>query len=139
MTVPEAKPAMAPLFRGYAEEGKMPSASQLKSFGVTPEQFADMADAGYTKYLDQKAKEVSAENPTFDITFNPSQYSANSATQKEKLNDSLKSIGDFDKRMTRLRELFDQVGTEVLPTASKKEMATLRQQLILKAKEIENL
>jgi len=29
-------------------------------------------------------------------------------------------------------ELFDDVGTEILPTEAKKEMTTLRQQLILK-------
>lgn len=139
LKTPVDTPAMLPLFRTFVEDGKIPSAPQLKAFGMTADQFVDLADQGYVKFLDQKAKDVSSQNPTFDISFIPSQYSANSATQKEKLNSSLEKVWDFDKRLSRLMELFDDVGTEILPTEAKKEMTTLRQQLILKWKEIENL
>ncbi len=104
----QATPAMLPLFRSYVEDGKLPSAPQLKSFGMSAEQFADLADTGYNKFLDQKAKEISRVNPTFDIEYIPSQYSANSQTQKEALNNSMTKIADFDKRMSRLIELFKE-------------------------------
>jgi hypothetical protein len=55
------------------------------------------------------------------------------------LNESVTKIGDIDRRMTRLRELFEENGTETWPTAAKSEMQSLRQQIILKAKEVENL
>jgi len=42
-------------------------------------------------------------------------------------------------RLTKLKKLFDEYGTEVLPTKAKAEMDSLRQQIILKAKEVENL
>jgi hypothetical protein len=35
--------------------------------------------------------------------------------------------------------LFDENGTEVWPTTTKAEMETLRKQIILKSKEVENL
>ena len=48
-------------------------------------------------------------------------------------------IGDIDQRIEKLKTLFETNGTEVLPTNAKKEMQSLKQQIILKAKEVENL
>jgi hypothetical protein len=48
-------------------------------------------------------------------------------------------IGDIDMRLEKLKKLFNDNWTEVLPTKAKKEMQSLKQQIILKAKEVENL
>ena len=42
-------------------------------------------------------------------------------------------------RITKLKKLFDENGTETWPTKAKAEMTSLRQQIILKEKEVENL
>lgn len=136
---PEVVPAMIPLYRAYAEDGKIPSAQQLKSFGMSADQFTAIADDGYRAFLDQKAKDISSKNPTLSLTYDLSQYSANSPTQREELNKSITKIGDIDKRMVRLIQLFKDSGTEIFPTEAKREMETLREQIILKAKEVENL
>ena len=127
------------LYRAYAEDGKLPSKDALKGLKMNSQRFIQNADAWYTKFLESQAKEISAEQPTLDIVYNPQKYSAISATQREKLNESVTKIGDIDRRMTRLRELFEENGTETWPTAAKSEMQSLRQQIILKAKEVENL
>lgn len=127
------------LYRAYAEDGKLPSKDALKGLKMNSQKFIQNADAWYTKFLESQAKEISAEQPTLDIVYNPQKYSAISATQREKLNESVIKIGDIDRRITRLRELFDENGTEVIPTKAKAEMNSLRQQIILKAKEVENL
>lgn len=127
------------LYRAYAEDGKLPSKDALKGLKMNSQGFIQNADAWYTKFLESQAKEISAEQPTLDIVYNPQKYSAISATQREKLNESVTKIGDIDRRMTRLRELFEENGTETWPTAAKSEMQSLRQQIILKAKEVENL
>lgn len=127
------------LYRAYAEDGKLPSKDALKGLKMNSQRFIQNSDAWYTKFLESQAKEISAEQPTLDIVYNPQKYSAISATQREKLNESVTKIGDIDRRMTRLRELFEENGTETWPTAAKSEMQSLRQQIILKAKEVENL
>lgn len=127
------------LYRAYAEDGKLPSKDALKGLKMNSQKFIQNADAWYAKFLESQAKEISDEQPTLDIVYNPQRYSAMSATQREKLNESVTKIGDIDRRMTRLRELFEENGTETWPTAAKSEMQSLRQQIILKAKEVENL
>lgn len=127
-----------PLYRSYMEDWKLPSKDALKGLWMTSEQFVDSAQDGYSAYLASKEQEINSTYPTLQIKFTPS-YSNISATQKEKLNESMTKIGDIDQRIERLKTLFKKSWTEVLPTKTKSEMNSLRQQIILKAKEVENL
>lgn len=126
------------LYRSYMEDGKLPSKDALKWLWMTSEQFIDSANEWYNQYIQDKAKEISSTYPTLNIEFTPS-YANISATQREKLNDSLTKIWDIDQRLQKLKDLFWEVWTEVWPTKKKSEMETLRKQIILKAKEVENL
>lgn len=130
--------ASLPLYRAYMEDGKLPSKDALKWLGMTSEQFVDSAQTWYDNFLTNKAKEINSTYPTLQVEFTPS-YSNLSATQKEKLNESMTKIWDIDQRLEKLKELFVKSWTEVLPTKDKAEMTSLRQQIILKAKEVENL
>jgi hypothetical protein len=58
---------------------------------MTSEQFINNADVGYNEYLKTKAQEISSQYPTLNVEFTPS-YSNNSATQREKLNESMTKI-----------------------------------------------
>lgn len=126
------------LYRTYVEDGKLPSKDALKWMNMTSQQFIDNADSGYDAFLKTKAKEISDTYPTLDIEYTWN-YAWNSATQKEKLNESVTKIGDIDSRISQLKSLFEKNGTEVWPTADKSVMESLRKQIILKAKEVENL
>ena len=137
-SVDEIKTANLPSYRAYMEDGKMPSKDALKGMWMTSQQFMDKAEAGYDKFLKQKEQEISNTYPTLNIQFTPS-YSTMSAIQREKLNESLTKIGDIDQRIQQFKKLFIENGTEVLPTKARSEMETLRQQIILKWKEVENL
>lgn len=134
---PEATQNLS-IYKSYVEDWKVPSKDVLKWLKMTSEQFINNADAGYTQFLDKKAKELSDTYPTVDIAYTPT-YAQNSAPQREKLNDSIAKISDIDDRISQLKKLFEKNWTEVWPTEAKKKMASLRQQIILKAKEVENL
>lgn len=127
-----------PLYRKYVEEWILPSKDALKWLWMTSEQFAENANSGYSAYLASKEQEINSTYPTLNIQFTPS-YATISATQREKLNESMTKIGDIDRRLERLKTLFNESWTEALPTKTKAEMNSLRQQIILKAKEVENL
>lgn len=126
------------LYRAYAEDQKLPSKDALKWLWMTSQQFIDNADAGYDSFLKTKAKEISDTYPTLDIEYTGN-YAGQSPTQKEKLNESVTKIWDIDSRISQLKALFEKNGTEVWPTADKSVMESLRKQIILKAKEVENL
>ena len=130
--------ASLPLYRAYMEDNKLPSKDALSGLGMTSEQFANNASTGYDKFLRSKEQEINATYPTLQVEYTPS-YASISATQREKLNESMTKIGDIDMRLEKLKKLFNENGTEVLPTNAKKEMQSLKQQIILKAKEVENL
>lgn len=127
-----------PLYRAYMEDWKLPSKDALKWLWMSSEKFVDSAQNGYDTFLASKAQEINSTYPTLQVQFTPS-YSTLSATQREKLNESMTKIGDIDMRLEKLKNLFATSGTEVLPTKAKKEMQSLKQQIILKAKEVENL
>lgn len=128
-----------PLYRKYVEDGAIPPAATLKSMGLTADQFTQNAQAGYEQALKQQAQEISSQNKTLNIDYIPSIYSNISATQREKLNESVTKIWEVDSRMKQLMDIFQKVGTEIMPTKEKTLMQSLRQQIILKAKEVENL
>lgn len=86
--------------------------------GMTSQQFMDNADSGYDAFLQTKAKEISDTYPTLDLQYTGN-YAGQSATQKEKLNESVAKIGDIDSRITQLKDLFAKNGTEVWPTKDK--------------------
>lgn len=130
--------ASLPLYKKYVEDGTLPSKDALKWLWMTSEQFVDSAGEWYDKFLREKENEINSVYPTLNIEFTPS-YNNISATQKEKLNESLTKIWDIDQRIGQLKKLFEENGTEVLPTKAKSVMETLRKQIILKAKEVENL
>ena len=134
---PEATQNLS-IYRAYSEDGKLPSKDALKWMWMTSQQFINNADAGYGEFLNNKSKELSSTYPTIDISYTPT-YAQNSPTQREKLNDSVAKISDIDDRLTQLKKLFEKNWTEVWPTEAKKKMASLRQQIILKAKDVENL
>ncbi len=127
------------LYRSYVEEGKVPAVATLKSLWMTFDQFIQQADEWYNTFLQQKASEYNSTSPTINIEYIPQQFSSISATQKEKLNESLAKIGDMDNRMNQLITLFKEYGTEILPTKAKTQMSNLREQILLKGKELENL
>lgn len=58
---------------------------------MTSEQFVDSAGERYDKFLREKENEINSVYPTLNIEFTPS-YNNISATQKEKLNESLTKI-----------------------------------------------
>lgn len=130
--------ASLPLYKKYVEDGTLPSKDALKWLWMTSEQFVDSAGEWYDKFLREKENEINSVYPTLNIEFTPS-YNNISATQKEKLNESLTKIWDIDQRIGQLKKLFEENGTEVWPTKAKSVMETLRKQIILKAKEVENL
>ncbi len=127
-----------PLYRSYMEDWKLPSKDALKWLWMTSEQFTESAQTWYDSYLTNKAKEINSTYPTLQVEFTPA-YSTLSATQREKLNDSMTKIWDIDQRIEKLKTLFNKSWTEILPTNDKAEMESLRKQIILKAKEVENL
>lgn len=137
-TEAKLKLSSLPLYRKYIEEWALPSKDALKWLGMTSEQFTSSADEWYNQFLRQKENEINSAYPTLNIEFTPS-YNGISATQKEKLNESMTKIWDIDQRIEQLKTLFEKYGTEVFPTKAKSEMETLRKQIILKAKEVENL
>lgn len=126
------------IYRAYVEDQKVPSKDVLKWLWMTSQQFINNADAWYTQFLDSKAKEISDTYQTLDISYTPT-YSQNSPTQREKLNESITKIWEVDSRLNQLLDLFEKSWTEVLPTKTKSEMESLRKQIILKAKDVENL
>jgi murein DD-endopeptidase MepM/ murein hydrolase activator NlpD len=130
--------ASLPLYRAYMEDNKLPSKDALAWLWMTSEQFTNNASTWYDQFLRSKEKEINSTYPTLQIEFTPS-YASLSATQREKLNESMTKIGDIDMRLEKLKKLFNDNWTEVLPTQAKKEMQSLKQQIILKAKEVENL
>jgi hypothetical protein len=104
--VPTISENAIPLYRKYVEEKVMPSSEVLKSMGITADQFIQTAQSGYEKSLQQKAKEINMQNKSLDIEFVPNIYSEISATQREKLNDSVNKITEIDTRMNQLKEIF---------------------------------
>ena len=72
---------------------------------MSSEQFVDSAQTGYDAFLASKAKEINSTYPTLQVEFTPS-YSTLSATQREKLNESMTKIGDIDMRLEKLKNLF---------------------------------
>ena len=111
--VAKITPAMLPSYRGYVEDGKLPADATLKAMGITAEDFVASADTAYGEYLKRKASDINSQSPTMSVEFIPEQYSSATATQREKLNESINKISDFDNRMTQLIELFEKRGTEL--------------------------
>lgn len=130
--------ALLSSYREYVEDWKVPAKYVLEWLWITSEQFTNSAEKWYKEYLQNKSKEISSEYPNLNIEYT-NNYASNTASQKEKLNESLTKIADVDRRISRLKELFTKYWTEVWPTDAKSEMQSLRQQITLKAKEIENL
>lgn len=58
---------------------------------MSSEQFTDSAQTGYDAFLASKAQEINSTYPTLQVEFTPS-YANISATQKEKLNESMTKI-----------------------------------------------
>lgn len=133
----ESKPNLS-IYRAYVEDGKLPSKDALIGMNMTSQQFIDNASEWYNSYLKEKEQEINSIYPTLNVEFTPS-YSTISATQREKVNESMKKIWDIDQRIEKLKSIFERSWTEVLPTKDKAEMKSLKQQIILKAKEVENL
>lgn len=106
--IPSISNSSLSLYRKYVEEGAIPPAATLKSMEITADQFTQNAQAGYEKSLQQRAKEINAQNSSLNVEFVPNIYSEISATQREKLNESINKITEVDTRMKKLMDIFSK-------------------------------